>query len=107
MSEEQRGKSDYKWGYHIEDLDRAIEETRKIFVSVARRRSRITYTELCRSIQSVRVDPHSHALAHILGRVSASEDSRGRGMLSVLVGYSSGDTRPGPRLFQPRERSRL
>lgn len=91
---------DRKWGYHVRDLDRAVEETRGILVSVAKNEGTITYTELCDRILSIKVEPHSYALAHILGRVSSSEDSRGRGMLSVLVVYKGDrDLRPAVGFF--------
>lgn len=93
-------KKDYKWCYHVSDLDRAVEETRGILVSVARNESTITYTDLCKQIKSISVEPHSYALADILGRVSASEDSRGSGMLSVLVMYKGDrDIRPAVGFF--------
>ncbi len=93
-------RKDYKWGYHVHDLDRAVEETRSILVSVAKTESTITYTDLCRRIQSITVEPHSYALADILGRVSAREDSRGSGMLSVLVVYKGDrDIRPAVGFF--------
>lgn len=93
-------REDYKWGYHVSDLDRAVEEARGILVSVARNESTITYTDLCKRIESISVEPHSYALADILGLVSASEDSRGSGMLSVLVMYKGDrDIRPAVGFF--------
>ena len=90
----------YLWGYHVEDLKRAAEETRRILIEVARSGGTISYTDLCRKIKSVSVEPDSHALAHILGVVSAGEDRKGNGMLSVLVVYkNSPDLRPGPGFF--------
>jgi hypothetical protein len=98
--EETMGEKKYKWGYHVEDLEKAAEETRRILIDVARRGGTISYTDLCRKIQSVSVEPESHALAHILGLVSAAEDRKGNGMLSVLVVYKGGqDLRPGPGFF--------
>ena len=90
----------YLWGYHVEDLKRAAEETRTILIEVARSGGTISYTDLCWKIKSVSVEPDSHALAHILGEVSAGEDRKGGGMLSVLVVYkNSPDLRPGPGFF--------
>jgi hypothetical protein len=99
-------REDYKWGYHIDDLDRAVEETRRILVSVAREEGTITYTDLCQRITSISLEPHSYALANILGRVSAAEDAGGRGMLSALVVYKGDrDIRPGVGFFNlARER---
>jgi hypothetical protein len=100
MPEMMWGEEEYKWGYRVEDLDRAVEETRKILVSVAQKESTITYTELCERIQAIDLDPHSYALANILGRVSAAEDVRGSGMLSVLVVYKGdSDKRPAYGFF--------
>ena len=90
----------YLWGYHVEDLKKAAEETRTILIDVARGGGTISYTDLCRKIKSVSVEPDSHALAYILGEVSAGEDRKGNGMLSVLVVYkNSPDLRPGPGFF--------
>ena len=87
-------------GLPYEDLDLAVEETRQILISVARNESTITYTDLCKRIEGIDVEPHSYALANILGRVSASEDSGGSGMLSVLVVYKGGqDIRPAIGFF--------
>jgi|SRR5215211_7532959 len=57
----------YKWGYHVEDLARAVEETRRILVEVAKNENTISYTDLCNRIMAVRVEPESYALAYILG----------------------------------------
>lgn len=67
---------------------------------MARSGGTISYTDLCRKIETISVEPDSHALAHILGEVSAREDRRGNGMLSVLVVYKdTSDFRPGPGFF--------
>jgi hypothetical protein len=90
----------YKWGYHVEDLARAVEETRKILVEVAKNEDTISYTDLCNRITAIKVEPETYALANILGQVSAAEDRKGNGMLSVLVVYKDSlDLRPGPGFF--------
>ncbi len=63
-------------------------------------REHYKYTDLCKRIESIKVEPHSYALAHILERVSAREDSKGSGMLSVLVMYKGDwDIRPAIGFF--------
>lgn len=90
----------YKWGFHVEQLAKAAEETRGILIDVARSGGTISYTDLCRKIKTISLEPDSHALAHVLGLVSAGEDRKGNGMLSVLVVYrGSSDFRPGPGFF--------
>lgn len=89
-----------KWGYFVEDLNKAAKEARAILVEKAKNEETISYTDLCRRIKVVSVEPDSHALAHILGLVSEAEDRAGNGMLSVLVVYKgSSDLRPGPGFF--------
>jgi hypothetical protein len=45
----------------------------------------ISYSDLVSRIETIRMEPDSFALAHMLGEISEEEDAAGRGMLSVIV----------------------
>jgi plasmid stability protein len=63
----------------------AKEEAREILIEVARNRDVIAYSELAARITKIQVQPESYALHHLIGEISAEENAKGRGMLSVLV----------------------
>ncbi len=93
--------SPYKWGHHIDNLKRAIVETERILVRVARRKRLITYSDLCKQIKSVDFTPEDHAFHAVLGEVSRRGHRNGKGLLSVLVVYKDKDRqRPGPGFFE-------
>jgi hypothetical protein len=60
----------------------------------------IPYSDLVSRIGTIRMEPDSFALAHLLGEISEEEDAAGRGMLSVIVVHKDGDMQPGPGFFQ-------
>jgi hypothetical protein len=60
----------------------------------------IAYSGLVSQIETIRMEPDSFALAHMLGEISETEDAAGRGMLSVIVVHKVGDMQPGPGFFQ-------
>ncbi len=92
-----------RWGYTSEDIERAVEEVRRILIGVARdrRREGITYSELTEKMTTISVDPYSALLNDILGEVSEEGHLNGDGMLSVLVHYKDPDKGlwPGPGFF--------
>jgi hypothetical protein len=92
-----------KWGYTAEDIERAVEEVRRILIGVARdrRREGITYTALTEKMTTISVDPYSALLNEILGQVSEEGHLNGDGMLSVLVHYKDPEKGlwPGPGFF--------
>ena len=61
-------------------------------------------TGLLRSVAeqdaAITLEPHSYALAAMLGEISADEDAAGRGMLTVIVVHRDGDMEPGPGFFE-------
>jgi len=63
-------------------------------------RGMISYSDLVSRIETIRMEPDSFALAHMLGEISEEEDATGRGMLSVIVVHKDGDMQPGPGFFQ-------
>jgi len=89
-----------KYGYSIDDWNKAKEEMRQILIERAKVRGMIPYSELASQIRTVCVKPESNALAGMLGEISSAEDAAGRGMLTVIVVHKSGDMQPGPGFFE-------
>jgi len=77
----------------------AKEEMRKVLIARAEKRQTISYSELADVVQSIRLEPDSHALADLLGEISSEEDAVGHGMLTVIVVHKNGDMQPGPGFF--------
>ena len=71
------------YGYDIDDWNTAKEEMRQAMIGRARVRGMIPYSDLCKQVTAITLEPHSHALAAMLGEISADEDAAGRGMLTV------------------------
>jgi hypothetical protein len=89
-----------KYGDKAEDWEAAKEEMRQVLVERARLRGMIPYSDLVSRIETIRMQPDSSALGHMLGEISQAEDAAGRGMLSVIVVHKVGDMQPGPGFFQ-------
>lgn len=89
-----------KYGYKAEEWETAKEEMRQILIERASLRGMIPYSDLVSRIETIRMEPDSFALAHMLGEISEAEDAAGRGMLSVIVVHKVGDMQPGPGFFQ-------
>lgn len=77
---------------------------RDILIERAKVRGMIPYSELVENITAIQLDPHSYALAHMLGEISEDEDNGGRGMLTVIVVHKFGDMQPGPGFFELAEK---
>ena len=88
-----------KYGFSIETWEVAKEEIRKILIDRAKINSPISYSELASQIMTIEIEPHAHALHEMLGEISISEDSAGRGLLSIFVVHKGGDMMPGPGFF--------
>jgi len=91
---------DTKYGYKAEDWEAAKEEMRQILVERVRLRGMISYSDLVSRLETIRMEPDSFALAHMLGEISEEEDATERDMLSVIVVHKDGDMQPGPGFFQ-------
>lgn len=89
-----------KYGCKVEEWAAAKREMLVILADRARLGGMIPYSELVGRIETIRMEPDSYALAHMLGEVSEEEDAAGRGMLSVIVVHKVGDMQPGPGFFQ-------
>ena len=86
-------------GYPFSQWDAARDEVREILIRTAGAGTDLTYTDLCRQISAIRIEPHDYALPHLLGEVLREEHEAGRPLLTVLVVYKDGDKMPGPGFF--------
>lgn len=59
----------------------------------------IPYSDLVAKIKAVKFSAHDIRLFHLLGEISVEENSKGRGMLSVVVVHKHGDMQTGPGFF--------
>jgi hypothetical protein len=66
----------------------------------AKVRGMIPYSDIVKTITSIRLEAHDPRLAHLLGEISSEEDAAGHGMLTVLVVHKTGDMQPGPGFFE-------
>ncbi len=92
-----------KYGYQQDEWNKAKEEMRQMLIERAKVHGMIPYSELVAKIKTINMDPHSYALAAMLGEISGEEDAVGRGMLSVVVVHKDGDMQPGPGFFDYAE----
>ena len=93
-----------KYGYKLKEWEAAKDEIVGILGARVRSGSGpTTYGELCSSMKTIEIEPHSYALAHMLGEVSDDEDSAGRGMLSAYV-VSAESGGPGGGFFELAEK---
>lgn len=89
-----------RYGFSLADWDKAKEEMKQILIERAKVRRMIPYSELVEDVKSIALEPHSYALAAMLGEISSEEDEAGRGLLTVIVVHKSGDMQPGPGFFE-------
>ena len=87
------------YGFPLETWEEAADEARQILIRCARNEQTITYSELVLEMETITLEPDSYALASMLGEISSSEHTAGRGMLSVLVVHKYGDQKPGSGFF--------
>jgi hypothetical protein len=84
-----------KCGYPIEKWNDAKRQVRAVLIERAKAHDNIPYVELTRNSST----PQSFALTIMLREIAAEENAPGRGMLTAMVVYSSGDMQPGPGFF--------
>ena len=89
-----------KYGFNIDDWNAAKEEMRQAMIERAKLRGMIPYSDLCKQVTAVTLEPHSYALAAMLGEISADEDAADRGMLTVIVVHKVDNMEPGPGFFE-------
>jgi hypothetical protein len=61
------------------------EEMRDILIQCAKDKETVTYSQLTRMLQTVRVHYHSHILVRLLDELGDEEDAEGRPCLPALV----------------------
>lgn len=83
-----------------ETWDAVKAEIRALLIRAARRRSVIPYSEVTAQLKAHTFDPEDFRFHRLLGEISAAEDDRGRGLLTVIVVHKWGDMRPGPGFFE-------
>jgi hypothetical protein len=89
------------FGHPSSDWDAAKREARDAMIAALRTaKGSITYGELVRKVNAIRFQPDAHSFHELLGQISRSEDSEGRGMLGVVVVQQGGDGMPGPGFFK-------
>jgi hypothetical protein len=88
-----------KCGYPIKKWNKAKREVRAVLIECAKTKDIISYIELTGQITAIQLEPQSFALRTMLREISAEENAAGRGMLTALVVYNSGDMQPGPGFF--------
>ncbi|MDO9531608.1 MAG: hypothetical protein Q7O12_05690 [Deltaproteobacteria bacterium] len=88
-----------KCGYPIKKWNDAKRQVREVLIDRAKAGDIIPYVELTRNITSIQIEPQSFALTTMLREIAADEHAAGRGMLTAIVVYSSGDMQPGPGFF--------
>lgn len=92
------------YGFPLDKWKQAREEMRQTLIERAKAEDVIAYSDLVARVRSIRMEPDSYALAHMLEEISTEEDSAGRGLLSVVVVHKSGDMQPGPGFFNLAKR---
>jgi molybdopterin synthase catalytic subunit len=91
-------------GFTQAEWDAAKAEARNLMIERAKVRGMIPYSDLATKIKIVHLEAHDQRLFHLLGEISAEEDTAGRGMLSVIVVHKTGDMQPGPGFFELAKR---
>jgi hypothetical protein len=90
---------DTRFGFTPKQWEAAKEEMRQLLAEYARQERTVSYSELVFNLHTIKLDPDSYALAHLLGEISTEEDVAGRGMLSAIVVHKE-DKRPGKGFFE-------
>lgn len=90
---------DTKYGFSEKEWQEAVREIQSILIEVAKTQDIISYSDLVHQMQTTVVDPHSYALANMLGDVCTLEHQNKRPLLSALVVYKD-KTEAGPGFFE-------
>jgi molybdopterin synthase catalytic subunit len=90
----------FKFGFKIDEWDKAKAEAKDLLIQRARLRGMMPYSELTNRVKAIRLEPNSPALANMLKEISEEEDAERRGLLTVLVVHRDGDMQPGPGFFE-------
>ncbi len=91
-------------GYPAKVWRQAKQEVKEELIKRAKARNIISYGELVGQVTAIQLAPHSFALNTMLREITTEEHAAGRGMLTALVVYNSGDMQPGPGFFALADR---
>lgn len=86
------------YGYATSEWETTQAWVAKRLQRVAREKTTITYSDLCDEAAragALRLEPHSTAVAGLLGQVNLLEHEAGRPLISALVVHKGGDWQPG------------
>ena len=86
------------YGYATSEWETARDWLTRRLRKVAGGRTTITYSELTEDMAKaglIALDPHSPALAALLGQVNVLEREGGHPLISALVVHKGGDLEPG------------
>ena len=88
------------YGYTRTGWEKAKDEAREALTEIARpdQGLTITYSALTKRISAITIEPHSYAMAALLGEISTDDHDHGLGMRSALV-VSAVDGRAGSGFF--------
>jgi hypothetical protein len=89
-----------KHGYEPQAWEKAKTELQEALIAHAKAQATVSYSELVKQIQSIKLQPNSAALAALLVEVSTDEAAAKRGMLSVVAVHKHGDQLPGSGFFE-------
>ena len=82
-------------GFSATEWAAGVTEMTTILQRKAAIRGMITYSDLAKEMQSIKIGYHDPAMDDMLLEVSRNESSNGRGLLSVIVVHKYGDMEPG------------
>ncbi len=80
--------------------DEAKAEVRAAIVEAAEARRMTSYSEVASKVTTVRLEPYSSLMNHLLGAVFEDEKAAGRPALTAIVTHKSGDLEPGAGFYQ-------
>jgi hypothetical protein len=86
------------YGYSVGEWESTRDWLTKRLHRVARDQAKTTYGELCREMAAagmLRLEPHSSALAALLGQINILEREAGRPLISAIVVHKTDDWMPG------------
>jgi hypothetical protein len=87
------------YGFATSEWETARGWVRDKLRGVARLRSTITYSDLCRDLAmatGTHLEPHGTPLAGLLGQVNVLEREEQNPLISCVVVHKAGDWKPGP-----------
>jgi hypothetical protein len=91
-------------GYPIKNWNSAKWQIKAVLIDRAKARDIISYVELTAHVTAIQLEPQSFALTTMLREIAPEEHAAGRGLLTALVVYSSGNMQPGPGFFDELKR---